>query len=307
MDFEVEILLAIYNGENYVEELLDSLKKQTFKNWRIVVSDDGSTDATLSLLEEYGKKNGIEMQILPFEGIRLGPCKNFERLLIHSTAPYVLFCDHDDVWLPGKIAMQLDEMKQLEKNSAGGPGLVYSDLIPVNFDLSSRHDSFIEHSRYNWYQSNNFYYICHRNPAPGCSMMLNRSAVKAVLPIGKKAIMHDWWCMLVVSSRGSVSFIKEPLLLYRFHTESFYGLKKVDERTGRGVLVHRIMTLLSPGWYVRAVTNEFPKIAQVNNLKETHAITFSMMYYVWVLFFGRVVSPLLAKAFPEFNKLKIKV
>ena len=61
MDFEVEILLAIYNGENCVEELLDSLKKQTFKNWRIVVSDDGSTDtgafATWGIEKEKRDRN----------------------------------------------------------------------------------------------------------------------------------------------------------------------------------------------------------------------------------------------------------
>ena len=307
MDFEVEILLAIYNGENYVEELLDSLNRQTFKNWRILVSDDGSTDVTLSILENCRKKNSIEMHILPFEGIRLGPCKNFERLLARSSAPYVMFCDHDDVWLPQKTAMQLNEMKRLEERSGSEPCLVYSDLTPVNHDLSPRHDSFLENSRLNWYQSNNFYYICHRNPAPGCSIMLNRSAVRAVLPIGKKAVMHDWWCMLVVSKRGRVSCIKEPLLLYRFHSESFYGLKKVDEKPGRGVLAGRIMKFLSPGWYYRVLSNEFPKMAQVHNLRKTHGISFSLIYYIGVLFIGGMVSPILAKVLPEFNRLKIKV
>ena len=84
---------------------------------------------------------------------------------------------------------------------------------------------------------------------------------------------------LLVSDDGStVPYIQKPLLMYRFHDESFYGFQKEDEITGKGVFANRIMKALSPGWYFRALNNENPRMAQVTDLKKTKSISFSLIF-----------------------------
>ena len=57
MELSVRIMMATYNGEKYLPQQLDSIITQTYENWSIIVQDDGSTDSTWSILEEYAKQD----------------------------------------------------------------------------------------------------------------------------------------------------------------------------------------------------------------------------------------------------------
>ena len=110
---KVVILLSTYNGAKYLRELLDSLLNQSHKNISILVRDDGSTDATLELLAEYGNKYN---NITYYKGENLKPARSFMDLLKQSEdADYYALSDQDDVWLPDKIEIAI---KQLEANKA---------------------------------------------------------------------------------------------------------------------------------------------------------------------------------------------
>ena len=129
----VDILLATYNGARFLREQLDSIVGQTYAHWRLLVRDDGSSDGTAAILEEYQRRIGERMQIVRDELGRLGPALNFGRLLRLSDAAYATFCDQDDVWMPDRIEQLLAEMRRMERETgAARPILVHSDLQVID-------------------------------------------------------------------------------------------------------------------------------------------------------------------------------
>ena len=134
----IEILLATYNGEKYLEEQLASIENQTYKNWRLRVHDDQSVDATWRILKDFQKKHGEEKVILkkniPASG---GSKNNFIGLIQASDADYMMCCDQDDVWHKDKIEKTYRRMRQMEKRYGKDlPLLVYTDLKVVDSDLN---------------------------------------------------------------------------------------------------------------------------------------------------------------------------
>ena len=100
---KVDILLATYNGEKYIREQIDSILNQTYKEFRLLISDDGSTDGTRDILNEYKAKDD-RIEIFMQEE-NLGVVKNFEFLLKKVEAKYYMFSDQDDIWKDEKIVL----------------------------------------------------------------------------------------------------------------------------------------------------------------------------------------------------------
>ena len=108
MNSKVCILMATYNGGQFLQQQLESLRAQTFENWQLLISDDGSQDNTLALLREYAKIDA-RIKLLPNKKTARGACQNFGYLAskgLETEADYFFFCDQDDVWNKNKIAQQ---------------------------------------------------------------------------------------------------------------------------------------------------------------------------------------------------------
>ena len=101
MEERVDVLVATYNGEKYLREQLDSIINQTYKNIRILISDDCSKDKTQEILQEYEKKDNRIKIFLHQQN--LGSNKNFEFLIKQVESKFYMLSDQDDVWLPEKI------------------------------------------------------------------------------------------------------------------------------------------------------------------------------------------------------------
>ena len=110
----LDILLATYNGEKFLKEQINSLLDQSYKNWKLLIRDDMSTDCTMAILSDYISKYPDKIKLLK-SNKRLGPCQSFNYLLQKSDSDYVMFCDQDDIWLPEKIELSLKKMRSLEK------------------------------------------------------------------------------------------------------------------------------------------------------------------------------------------------
>ena len=111
---KIDILMATYNGGKYVEEQLKSIISQSYENWNLVIRDDGSSDNTLKILNEYSK-NDKRIHIISDNKGNLGLVKNFEELMKRSTEEYIMFSDQDDVWVDNKINILLQKMLEIEK------------------------------------------------------------------------------------------------------------------------------------------------------------------------------------------------
>lgn len=111
----VDILMATYNGEKYISEQLESIIGQDFKDWKLFIRDDGSKDNTIHIIDNYMKKFPDKIELIDNYNRNLGVKLNFGELMKRSKNQYCMFSDQDDVWLPNKISITLNKMKELEK------------------------------------------------------------------------------------------------------------------------------------------------------------------------------------------------
>lgn len=227
MNQTVAILMATYNGEQYISEQIDSILKQTYEDWVIYISDDGSDDKTLEILADYLNKYQSKIKLINVGGHR-GAKGNFT-FLIHQIKEhsYYMFCDQDDVWLENKIEQELNVMLMLEKqNGTEKPILVFSDMKVVNESLDVINNSFLRYSNLRWNERDLFIkYIVH-NYTAGCCMLCNKSLIDMSRPIPQHITMHDYWISLIAASIGIIRYIDEPLNLYRQHSSNTIGAQK---------------------------------------------------------------------------------
>ena len=222
----VDVLLATYNGATYLDEQLESLWAQTYRNFRLLVSDDGSTDATMAILEKFAQRCGQKrFKWVVNPNLGSGPIRNFQALMQASaadgTARWIAFCDQDDVWMPQKLERLTEAMKEAEASDATHPCLVHSDLRVVDGSLRTITDSFVSQQRMDPGSASQSLLLS-VNHVTGCAMMINRALLELALPLPSEALMHDWWCALL-SGAGRRQFIDEPLVLYRQHGSNQVG------------------------------------------------------------------------------------
>ena len=111
----VDVLLATYNGEKYLDEQLNSLINQTFKDINIFISDDNSTDKTINIIKRYMEIDP-RIKLMVINKKKLGFVGNFEKLLKYSKADYLMLSDQDDIWFLDKIEKMYKRMKEVENN-----------------------------------------------------------------------------------------------------------------------------------------------------------------------------------------------
>lgn len=274
---KIDILLSTYNGEQYLQDLLQSLKNQNFSDWRLLVRDDGSTDKTVEILNLFRKENTGKVVWLEADGKNLGPRKSFERLLRKSTADYVMFCDQDDVWKQDKIQQTYDKMLALEQKNPGVPLLVFTDLTVVDENLKILHPSLWRYTKVNPANVKNIYRLLVNNPVVGCTVMINKTAKSIVLPVPEKAVMHDWWMALNISRKGKVDFVREPTIFYRLHDKNSLG---VSEATGKYYLKRTFH-------FFTTLSQNIHAISMLNSLDFSLSV-FKFLGYKLVISFSKV-------------------
>ncbi len=221
---DTAILLATYNGQEYLRQQIQSLFDQTNQNFRLVIHDDGSTDGTTDIINEYRDRYPDRIEV--FYGNSCGgPKENFLWMLGRVEADYYLFCDQDDVWLPEKLDISVRALAEQEhllkvKDSASEtPVCIFTDMYVTDESLNKISDSFI---RYIGRLPENHAYtqILIDNPAAGCTMCFNRAlrdlVLKLVPDIDLKNIpMHDAFVLEIAAIMGKVVAIDKPLAYYR--------------------------------------------------------------------------------------------
>lgn len=225
---KVSILLATYNGGDFLTEQLDSLKNQTYKDWTLFIRDDGSTDNTLEIINKYAN---ADRRIVFFKDNfkNLGAAKSFMELVKKVDSDFYFFCDQDDVWLPEKLKVEVEILSKEESCQKNQPLIVHSDLYVVNQNLEVVNDSFWKSSGIKPQILNNKSFVQVFNFVTGCTMGFNRKARDISIEFPAKIPMHDWWITLNVLNRGGqVIDINRPLIYYRQHSHNEVGARNVD-------------------------------------------------------------------------------
>lgn len=222
---QITVLLATYNGSKYVRQMIDSVLAQDYGDFHLVLSDDGSKDDTLQILEEYAGK--YPQKVTHYRsGMRFGNAQDhFMHLLdqFHETS-YIMFCDQDDYWHPDKMRKTLEKMQQIEK--AGLPAMVHTDLRVVDGDLNQMDPSFMHFSKLRGDRLA-LNQLLVQNVVTGCTMMINKElADLACSRMPKEPIlMHDWWLALIASAMGTTGYLDEATIDYRQHGNNVVGAK----------------------------------------------------------------------------------
>lgn len=318
MKEKIDILLATYNGEKYLKEQIDSILNQTYKNINLIISDDGSTDNTVKILEELEKKdNRIKLFV---QSKNLGVVKNIEFLLKQIESDYYMLSDQDDIWLPEKVEKSIQKLK--EENA----DLVFGDLEVVDKDLNTIYPSFGDFmllnkkiKKYINSKKLNYLYNC----VTGCTILAKKSTLEKILPLpdNSKYLIHDHWIGIMVSIYGKVTYIPEKYIKYRQHGNNQVGTDKISHKFDKIEKVRKLFIDVKLGVFGTYVKNNdrFPEKIRILNIEaynyykmlETkekvnfrHWLTFHKLYKTekfsyYILNFLIMNLPIIAK--PIFN------
>jgi glycosyltransferase involved in cell wall biosynthesis len=217
-DAGVTILLSTFNGVQFLPEQLASFVGQTHPDWRLLWRDDGSIDGTVDLLGRFGSLFPPGKVVRsPGSGQHRGIFDSFMALIDEAgDESAVALSDQDDIWLPGKLERAL---RCLDKVEPDRPALYCTSLTVVDAALRPLGGSL--KLRYN----PGFPGALLQNVASGCTMVLNRAAVRAVqAAIRPEYRVHDWWIYLLVTAiGGEILFDDTPTILYRQHGSNSIG------------------------------------------------------------------------------------
>jgi glycosyltransferase involved in cell wall biosynthesis len=222
----VDVLLATYNGGRHVAEQIESILGQDYTHSRIVVRDDGSSDGTMAIIRKFVRQYPEKIRLLDDSVGNVGSAGNFLRLIESSDADYAMLSDQDDVWLPNKISMTMEAMRENEeKYGQSTPILIHTDLRVTDVNLSVISDSFWKYQKISP-DCDAINRLLVQNVVTGCTVMINRSLISLVRPASSGMIEHDWWLALIAASFGKIAYVPKPTILYRQHGMNIVGAVK---------------------------------------------------------------------------------
>lgn len=215
---KVAILMCTFNGEQFISAQLESIAKQKHQNWVLWVSDDGSTDNTLSILKSVQADWGhARLKIVN------GPCKGFARNFLslacrtEINADYYAFSDQDDIWLPEKLSRGIGMLEQYAHDTVALYGsrtrLINTTGKVIGTSTLIAHDLSFQNALV-------------QSIAGGNTMIFNHSLCEVLRFAGAdlNVVSHDWWLYIVATAtRGKVVFDRQPYVLYRQHKNNLVG------------------------------------------------------------------------------------
>lgn len=198
--------MATYNGEQFIKSQIDSILSQLKSYDELIISDDGSQDSTISIIESY---NDERIKLYHNEDNSGRPTENFQNALYRAKGNIIFLADQDDIWLEKKYLRMLQLLSNYD--------LVISDSILVDENLNELQNSFFRFhgSKKGVIKNalNNSYF--------GSCMAFRNTVLNYALPFPKtREIGHDIWIGLVAEMVGKVHFLPEPLILYRRHAQA---------------------------------------------------------------------------------------
>lgn len=221
----IHIIMCTYNGESYIKEQIDSILNNTVTDWRLYISDDGSTDKTYDLAAEYAKEYP-EKIILTTHKNTADPSIHFLEKVRDISArmqsdDYIMLCDQDDIWYSNKIQRTLECMNCLTARSGNAiPLLVCTDVEVVNEKKEQLAASYRKMNHYG-IKNLDVAHLLMEHKAQGCTIMINKVLADKIKELPKMITGHDVWLELVAATMGKIDYVDEPTMAYRRHSKQF--------------------------------------------------------------------------------------
>jgi len=202
----ISIAMTTYNGEKYIREQLDSIVNQLEETDEIIISDDGSVDSTLEIINKFlVKDNRVKL----YKNNGLGVVKNFEFAISKCNKEIIFLCDQDDLWMKDKVK-KVKEYFKLNKQKLL---LLHNGIDFSDDDLSNNKELITQKKQ--GVMSNII-----RSSYWGCCMAFRIDFVEYILPFPKGLVAHDQWIGLIGEYKGTSGYIDEPLIMHRKHQQN---------------------------------------------------------------------------------------
>lgn len=218
----IAIILCTYNGEKFLKQQLNTIKYQTFRGYDLFISDDGSSDSTLEIVNEFINHNP-SITIYVLKGPKIGFAQNFIRTLqdIPSISErdysYYAFCDQDDLWDVEKLEIAFKKLKEVNFN---GPALYCSRTKYVNSNgIDIGYSPLFK-------KKPSFNNALVQSIAGGNTMLFNHILYNYMLKVdtNKNIVSHDWLTYLIcMAANGSALYDSNPHISYRQHKANIIG------------------------------------------------------------------------------------
>ncbi|MBO5382228.1 MAG: glycosyltransferase [Bacteroides sp.] len=208
----ISVCIATHNGEKYIREQLDSILCQLSTEDEIVISDDGSTDATLEIIGNY-KDSRIKVYTMVHtrKGMKSHyyVTKNFENALKFAKGDYIFLSDQDDIWIRNKVDICMEY-------------LLNHDMVLHNLECV---DGNLQPLNRNIYNNSFRYknYLMRKGKHYGCALAFKRELLQYILPFPQKLVLHDFWIGIMGEIFGRFIFINQALTKYRIHSYNTSG------------------------------------------------------------------------------------
>lgn len=208
----ISVCLATHNGEKYIRQQLDSILCQMGDDDEVIISDDGSTDGTISVIESLHDGRIVILNYkqpyvskYPHEYV----CRNFQNALMRAKGDYIFLSDQDDEWMPDKVKTCMEALKT-------------NDVVLHEFMHIDENDNVVSPIHYNGtFRPKNYFLRVGKHY--GCAMAFRRSVLDYALPFPQHLLLHDYWIGILAETLGSFVFLDKPLLRYRVHLENTSG------------------------------------------------------------------------------------
>lgn len=255
-------MLASYNGEKYIEEQILSIIKQDFKNWDLLIQDDGSTDNTVEIVRKFVEiDNRIQLRINTSDFH--GPYYNFHTLINfckdYQEYDFYMFADQDDRWNENKISTMI---KYFSKNNL--PQLIYADMEIIDSESNVLNPSINKYLGLKFQNPESFFFS---HSVYGCNIMLNRELFNVVPAVNifdfeVKFLSHDNYYAKAAATFGEVRFLDEVVMGYRRHGENVTAKQE----------------------YKNSFNKLLARLFNINDLAISHALTYNQSLYAIKIF-----------------------
>jgi glycosyltransferase involved in cell wall biosynthesis len=225
--------MATFNGSKYLKSQIDSILAQLEKDDELIIVDDCSTDSTVSLVKSFQNK----IVKLYINEKNLGHVKTFEIALQRATNEIIFLSDQDDIWIPGRVSLFLNELS----NSRCLLATSNFGLIDELGSLLQDPEVILLKKNSNTPVSNYIGILLGRRPYFGCTMALRRDLLEIALPIPDFIESHDLWFAFISNAIASNLHIEKKTVFRRIHSQNLSPLKM---RSASKILYTRFKMIL---------------------------------------------------------------
>lgn len=229
----ISVAMAVYNGEKFLKEQLDSILNQTRPADEIVIVDDGSTDGSWTVLEDYARRYN-QFRLYKNEE-NLGYKKNFQKALSLCHGDITFLCDQDDKWAPDKVEVMTSVMEENPDIEVLASSFQFMDKDSVPFEVQpmrgrSNNNLYLKVVEENALVPVTFDEFCKHNYFQGCALAVKSRIRSLFVEKYNSLLPHDWFISMLASKDNHFRFLNKRLFFYRMHESNTVGVPQKGKR-----------------------------------------------------------------------------